>query len=488
MLVFLKKLLYKYTNLKLPVKASIWFTFCNLVLKGIGFITVPIFAGLLSKDEYGILSTFMSYEAIILTLATWETSLSAYQRGLLKYKNVIRVFTGSTISFSNILTVLLFLLGFIFFIPVHSFTGFSLMAFSLLLVYMLMQPAYSCWLIEKRTNYEYIKASFVTILYGIIVFAFPYVAIKCLGPTAEIKYVFSLLGSITVFSFFYFRHISTISVLLKNKSMVRDHWKYIISFQFPIVLHALSYVVLAQSDRIMIEKMVGTTPVAYYSVAYNIAMAISIIQNSINQALVPWRFEKLENKDYFALRKSTAPILLGVGLLIILFVFVAPEIIILLFDDYYEAIWCIPPVAVSVFFMFLYTLFVWVENYYEKTKYVAVVSIACALLNVLLNYLLIGSFGYIACAYTTLFSYIIFCFGHYIFMKRTLKECGVKERVYDYNACFLLSIVMLVLMLIATFTYAYPIVRYIVIVASLFIVVIQRKKIQSIVFQFKRSA
>ena len=40
-----------YKNLALPLKASLWFTICNFILKAISFITVPLFTRYLSTEE-----------------------------------------------------------------------------------------------------------------------------------------------------------------------------------------------------------------------------------------------------------------------------------------------------------------------------------------------------------------------------------------------------------------------------------------------------
>ena len=47
------------------VKAGIGYTIGNYLLKGFSFITVPIFARLLTTEDFGIYSTFVAYETIL---------------------------------------------------------------------------------------------------------------------------------------------------------------------------------------------------------------------------------------------------------------------------------------------------------------------------------------------------------------------------------------------------------------------------------------
>lgn len=481
------KLTEKYRSMSIAVKASIWFTFCNLILKGISFITVPLFSRILPPSEYGLLSVYMSFEQVILTLATWEIALSAYQRGLFKYKDNVSFFTVSTQLFSNIITIIFFGIVFLFLPVFLDFTKLTVSNTILLMIYMLMQPAYSCWMVEKRTKFKYGKAVSITILFSIVNVIIPMLAVLLIANTADIKFKFTLIASICVYFVFYIKNINY-RILPGNKDLVRQQWRFIASYQIPIIVHALSYTILAQADRIMIGKMVGDSQAGYYSIAYSIANIASIFQNSVNQALVPWRFDKLEKKKYSDIRQSTPYLLIGAAILILVFIFISPELMKLLFTkDYYEAVWSIPPIALSVYFMFLYTMFVCVENYYEKTLYVAIVSVTCALINIILNYMLIGIFGYIVCGYTTVFSYILFSLGHYCFMKKTCHDEKITEQIYDIRHIIVISFILIVATALMTILYPYTVLRYSILACIFIACIINKNRIRSIVNIFRKT-
>lgn len=46
----------------------------------------------------------------------------------------------------------------------------------------------------------------------------------------------------------------------------------------------------------MIQKMVGMASAGIYSVAYNAAAVLRIVTQSVNNAFIPWQYEKLEEK------------------------------------------------------------------------------------------------------------------------------------------------------------------------------------------------
>ena len=99
-----------------------------------------------------------------------------------------------------------------------------------------------------------------------------------------------------------------------------------------------------------------------------------------------------------------------------------------------------------------------------------VATFSAALSNVVLNYICIKSFGYVAAAYTTLVSFILLAAFHY-FVSRHLE----KEKVFDIKFILLLTTVFLVLTLSVNFIYDLWWLRYILLAAILGIVLWKMK-------------
>ena len=51
----LNSLIKKYQELSIVVKASLWFTVCNILQKGISMLTVPIFTRMMSIEELSLI-------------------------------------------------------------------------------------------------------------------------------------------------------------------------------------------------------------------------------------------------------------------------------------------------------------------------------------------------------------------------------------------------------------------------------------------------
>ncbi len=480
-------ILSKYSSLPQPAKAALWFTICNFFVAGLGFITGPIFTRMLSPEEYGILTLYMTYEQIILILATWEIQIGAYQRGLFRYENNWKQYSLSTLMLVNLLTILFFSVIMLFFDPVSEFTRISAPSMVLLCLYLLTNPAYMCWITRRRTTYAYKAVVGVTVVYSTLNIAIPLFAILYFGGTASVKFNATLITSTVIFSYFYVVTLFKTGVKWEWKE-VKSQWKYMLGYEAPLVLHSLSYLVLGQADRVMIGKMVGDREAAFYGIAYTLASAVTILQTSLNQALTPWRFSKLKDKGYSIVGSTTNMILILIGGAILMLVLVAPELMKLLFtEDYYEAVWCIPPVSVSVFFMFLYSTFVTVESYYEKTKYIMYVSVICGLINIGLNYLLIPHFGYVICGYTTLLSYVLFALFHYQCMRIVCRKAIPGNKIFSIGTIIIISFCVVACSVVITVLYPNWIIRYTLVFLILVIAYIYKKEIRAMLTTIKKS-
>ena len=80
---YLLNLFHKYSILPLPLKSSLWFMGCNFMQRGIMMITTPVFTRILSKEEYGVVSIFSSWQVvleIVMPLCLNACALNLYVR------------------------------------------------------------------------------------------------------------------------------------------------------------------------------------------------------------------------------------------------------------------------------------------------------------------------------------------------------------------------------------------------------------------------
>ena len=196
------------------------------------------------------------------------------------------------------------------------------------------------------------------------------------------------------------------------------------------------------------------------------------------QTISPWMYQMIKEKDYERIKPVAYSTLIIVASANLILILLAPEVVrIFAPAEYYDAIWIVPPVAMSVFFMYAYNLFAKYAFYYEKTKIIMVTSVFGALLNILLNYIFIGLFGYIAAGYTTLACYIVFTLGHFFIMRLVCNKYCDGLNPYNTKILVLITFAFVGLSFACLAMYRIPLLRYSTLLIVVVLAICFRKRI-----------
>lgn len=476
----------KYTSVPLPVKVAALYAMCSVIVRYVAFISMPIYTRLISTDEYGYYSVFHAWEIVLVIFTSLNMQNYLYSKGMIRYENNRDKFTSALIGLSGLLTILTFTVYLLFRKQFEEVSGLSLSAMIMMFLLFAFQPAYNFWCSRQRFEYKIgglIKTTiFITVLTPIITVAliifFKKINAENLGTAVIAGRV---LTSIAVY-------IPVFLILLKRCGKVFDKemWKFALRFNLPLIPHFLSTVILQQSDRIMIAKMCGNSDAGIYSVAYSVGVVMAFVNSAIIDTIIPWTYNKLKNKSYNGIASVGTYTILIIMAINILLPLLAPEIIAVMAPSEYKmAIYVIPPVAISNVFTCMFNLFANIEYYYEETKLVALASIGAAIINVILNYIFIQIFGFIAAGYTTVACYVLFALCHNIFMNIVLKKNGVKEKIYNTKLIWILALSAVVCALLIVPIYQYLILRALIVVIIITVMFIKRKDIFSMIANIK---
>lgn len=469
----MNKLKKYYSKLSAPVKASIFFTICNILQRGVSLITAPIFTRLLTTEQYGLYSVYNSWYSIISIFATFNLSYGVFIRGITKYDDDRDKFTSAMQGLSTTITVIFFII----YIIAHDYWNqlFELptMFIVMMFVELLFVPAFAFWSNLQRNEYKYKALVIVTLAMSVANPILGIVAVLLTEHKAEARVITSVLVQVCVGLIFYI-----IQFYRGKKFYVKKYWKYALTFNIPLIPHYLSMTVLQQADRLMISKLVGNSEAAIYSVAYTVSTIMTLVTQAINNSFTPYTYQMIKAKNYRKIGNAANLLLILVGCGCIVAIAFGPEIIKIMAPiEYYDAIWIIPPVAISVYFMFLYPLFGNIEFYFEDTKFTMFASCIGAVLNVVLNAIFIPIFGYYAAGYTTLVCYILFAVAHYLVYKNICNKKILKNKIYDGKFIVILSVILVLAMIVMTFVYEFVLIRYAIILIILVVLFIKRTKI-----------
>ena len=463
-----KKYYEKYLNIPVAARAAMWFVICSLLQKTITFITTPIFTRIMSSEEYGLYSTYLSVYSIVVVICTLSMEKCIYINNVAKAETEEEKNSAAVplLSLSFVITVIVFCVYWIFKVFFNNLVGLPTSLMCLMFIHALCEPPIAFFSVKQRFDFKYITMVSLTIgmvisntLLGIILVCNTQND-KTIARVLSIVIV-QVIFAVALYIYFWSKGHKVFSV---------NGWKRVLNVQLPLLPHSLSLIVLSSSDRIMINTLIGATQAAIYSVAYSAGYVVGTLKNNIVSALTPWIYQKIKEKNFNSIRNISKTLLLLIMFMTFAFIAFAPELVkIMAPPSYYEAIYVIPPVAASSFFTFLYSMFSSVSFYFEKTKSIMSASIIGAISNVVLNWLFIPVFGYVAAGYTTLACYIFFTIAHYHIMRKICdRELG-GIRIFDLRNVILLSVIVLVMCVFFSIIYPYTIVRYIVLVIVLLV-------------------
>lgn len=467
------KLIDKYKLFPIQVRASFCFLICSFLQRGISVITTPIFTRLLSTTEYGKFSVFNSWYGIVSIIITLALYSGVHTQGLVKFNDKRAVFSSSLQGLVFTLVMFWTVIYLLFRDFWNKRVGLTTVQMLAMLVMVWTTAVFNFWANEQKVSYKYRALVLITLIVSI---AKPLLGIFLVTHSAD-KVTARILGLMLVelicFSWMYILQLKRGKCFFSKR-----FWKYALMFNLPLVPHYLSQTVLNSVDRIMIKNLVGESEAGIYSLAYSLSSIMTLFNTALSQTISPWIYQKIKDKkgrDIAPVAYITLSLIAAVNLLLIL---LAPEAVAIFAPaSYYDAIWVIPPVALSAYFMYSYDLYAKFAFYYEKTKFVMIASVLAAAFNLVLNDIFIKKLGYLAAGYTTLICFIVYAVGHYIFMKKVCKQFCDSEYPYESKKILLITIPFMMTGLTFLATYNYPAIRYSIIVFAGIIAIIMRRRI-----------
>ena len=460
--------------------------FCGVFKDAVDILVTPIFTRVLTTEEYGLFNVYNSWYQIFRVIFTLNLCSDVYTVGLTKYGDDRQKYVSSV---QGLLTVFIIILTIISFAAPSMWA--EIMGISMALVFfMLLQIVayvpYNGWLQQKRFEYKYRLITVVTVLYVILqpVIGLALIAVHWNGISGGELRIMGAVGVQIVFGLI----IYVYNFAKKPAFFDKDIWRFSVRMNLPLIPHFLAQVLLLQSARLIIDAFIGKSATAIYSVANSAAFVILVIVLNLNSAFLPWLYQKLKKNDVAGIRSYTNILFLLSAASVLMIVLIAPEAMSLLAPPQYsEGIWVIPPLALSVHFLFTYTQFANIQLYYEKRFRVMVSAICGTAVCLGLGFLLIPVFGFVAAGYTTMAVYLTIAVIHYFFLHKTCREENIPVDEL-FNMRFILGLLLVLALLCAGVGLLYrfsPLLRYGLLLALVLVFIIKRKQLKSLFGEFQ---
>jgi O-antigen/teichoic acid export membrane protein len=400
------------------VKHISLYTIGQIIPKAAGFFLLPLYTYYLSPEEYGIVQSMQVLASILTVVMTLSIERSIY-RLYFDYKLIDekRTYLGTTtlsiISISTVIVILLFIMRSIVTLLFQSISFFPYFAYIIITVFFTILgiiPKIFFQIEEKPIKFITFSLSefflkTTTIIYFIVF----------LGRGAEGMLMGGLITAILL-SPIYIYVISKIIIPKWDFNMFKESIKY----GYPMVFGLLSAWILNLSDRVFIEQYYSITDVGIYSVAYKIPELLLVFTAAIGLAYNPMFFKIANDKNKNSkqiLSVYNNYIILCIIMFAMIITMFSKEFIMLLGDKYQSAYALVSLIMVGILFSQVGGIFNRAYYQAKNTFPPTLIGITTAIINILLNFILVPKYGSYGAAYSTIISFV-FLFGlNYYFSK-----------------------------------------------------------------------
>ncbi|HFD1810740.1 TPA: polysaccharide biosynthesis C-terminal domain-containing protein, partial [Enterococcus faecium] len=134
-------------------------------------------------------------------------------------------------------------------------------------------------------------------------------------------------------------------------------------------------------------------------------------------------------------------------------------------EEYYSGLSLVIPISLGYFFQFLYSLPVNVEFYEKKTTYIALGTVASAIVNIGLNIVFIPKLGVIAAGYTTVVTYFLLFLFHYFMAKKI-----TNRQLFNTSKIWFIIVFMIIFSVVLHLVINHLILRYTLLLVCLVVI------------------
>jgi len=400
-----------------------WYGISSIIARFLNYLLTTYLTGVLKTDDYGEMNLVYALIPFLNILFTYGLE-TAYFRYIQKKESEAKVYNTitvsliiSTISFTSLLLIFRHSFAEIISLKEHpeyitwsafiiAFDALSTIAFA-----KLRQDG-------RPVKYASIRIAGILINIGVTIF-FLSICPKLLAkePDGPISFIYNEKMGV---GYIFIANVaqSVITFLLLQKEFFsfrwqfdKKLWKEIMVYSIPLLVAGFGGMINETFDRIMLgwwsTAADPKTEIAIYSGCYKLAILISLFIQAFRMGAEPFFFKQAEGENaqrtYARVMKffviTVCIMFLTVGLFIDIWKHFLSKPI------YWTGLKVVPILLLAnIFLGIYYNLSIWYKVTH-KTMAGAWITLIGAAITILINYLFIPSFGFMACAWATFASY-----------------------------------------------------------------------------------
>lgn len=431
----------------------------------LNYFLTPILTRAFIPAEYGIHSELYSYISFLNVIFTYgmETTFFNFNAKLDNKKEVFNTallsLIGSSILFSLILMLFTGTFASALSTPNATYTP-SLLIWC---IFIMASDAVTCIPFarlrteNRQGTFVFLKASNVIINFGLTVFFISFC--KKAYDSCEDNFMASLYNPEIGIGYCFLANLiaNLITVVLVSRQFAAltlrlntELLKEMLRYTWPLIILGLAGMVNETLDRIILKRLMPDKAQAQidqgiYGACYKIAILMTIFVQAFRYAAEPFFFGKAREKD----SKKTYAVVMKYFVIFCLVLFLGTimnlDWIKYLIDGRYWSGLKVVPILLTANLCLgiVYNLSIWYKLS-GQTKYGAFISVAGALITIVINVLFVPHFSYVACAWATLAAYGGMMVLSYIWGQ---KNFPIKYNIRAMSVYVLLSLLLYLLSL-----------------------------------------
>lgn len=398
------------------IKNTIILTVGKICTQFVSFLLLPLYTALLTPEEFGVVDLFNTYVALLVPLFNWQFENGMF-RFMLDYrsdkKEIKKIF--STVLCANLLQIVIYLL---FYCIAQNYISSPYKVFlaidvslNIILNSLLQFPRG----IGDNTTYavgSFISATTtvalnVVFIAGLHMGAFGMFEATILAKLITIVY---LMFKSRIWKYFSFAY--------NDKSVFVQIFRY----SFPLVPNQLCWWVIDASDRTIISYAIGIAANGIYSVANKFSSLFVTFYNIFHLSWtesVSLHIKDEDSKEFITdVINTILRLFISICFCIIA---IMPFVFPLFIDEKYKnAYQQIPILIVAVLFQVVVGLYSVIYTALKKSIEIMKTSVYAAIINVVVDVILVKFIGIYAASISTLVAYMTMAIYRYFHVKRFL--------------------------------------------------------------------
>ncbi|APQ17402.1 lipopolysaccharide biosynthesis protein [Maribacter hydrothermalis] len=408
--------------LKKLFKQTVIYGLATVLPRMISFLLVPIYTDVMAPGKYGEITLIFSWFAIFNVFLAYGME-TAFFRFYKETDNRKKVVTTSLLSIIGS-TIILVLIGILFKEKLSNALNIDLPFMNYVLGILALDALAIipfAWLRanEKPMRYAIVKILNVSLNIGFTLFfliLLPKIANgtatgflnSIYKPDYEIPYI--LIANLIA---------SGITLLLMIRVYLRrpyvfdaDLWKRMVAYAMPVMVAGVAFTINEVFDRYLLSELlpeaIAKSEMGKYSACYKLALFMTLFATAFRMGIEPFFFSHSDTKNPQKAYAQITNYFVVMGSVILLSVVVFSDVLkklLVLNEAYWEAMPIVPIIVLASFFLGIYhNLSVWYKVT-DKTIYGAYISMIGAVVTIVINFVFIPYFGYMASAVATVSAY-----------------------------------------------------------------------------------